>query len=196
VAVPVTAAWTGLVAFRVLREARIRVLGPSAIDELCDTILQATAPLGDLARDTCVRAVGSAIVRSRDMHPNLRLLLARVSATLAVEGPELGDVDRFLHQLERLSPREQRAALCFLNVAAVIDGRVKLAELALVKEALERTGHPSCSLHVRALRRAFVRGDAIDPRVVLKVYADDDQREEAGSREESAAPGGAAARSR
>jgi hypothetical protein len=178
VAVPVSALWNGLVAYRVQREARIRVLGPSAVEEMCEIIFAAAGALGPLGRDTAVRAVGSSIVRTRDMHPNLRHLLVHVSEALRADpepdgdGDGQGDVDdpaRFLDQLERLPEPEQLTALRILNVASIIDGRLTVAERALVKEALLRTGRPPTSRYVRKLRRAFLDGDVIAPEMVLEV---------------------------
>jgi hypothetical protein len=170
VAIPVSATWNALVAYRVLREARVRVLGPSAIEEMCATVLDAAGTLSPLGRDTAVRAVGSAIVRTRDMHPNLYLLLVHVAAALR-EGADhhIDDPAVFLEQLERLPAHEQLTALRILTVASIIDGRVAGGEGALVEEALRRTGHIPTRRYVDKLRHAFVNGDAIPAERVLEV---------------------------
>lgn len=170
VAVPVTAAWNALVAWKVLREARIRVMGPSAVLSLCDAIFPPYRELSPLGRDTAVRAVGSSIVRSHDMHPNLRFLLVHITEIL--DEPPDKDVDDpaiFLEQLARLPMEEKLVALRILNVASIIDGRLTLAETNLVKDALLRAGRPPNTRFVRKLRRAFVQGDEIPRETVLEV---------------------------
>jgi hypothetical protein len=172
VAVPVTAAWNAAVAWKVLREARIRVLGPSAIEEMCRVIFEAAGELSPLGKDTVVRAVGSSIVRTRDMHPNLHHMLVHVQTVLAE--PADKDVDDpaiFLEQLARLPENEKLTAMRILNVASMIDGRLTAAETALVKDALLRTGHQPTARYVKKLRRAFVNGDEIPPKMVLEVWA-------------------------
>lgn len=170
VAVPVSATWNAFVSFRVLNEARVRVLGPSAVEEMCGIIFAAAGELSPLGRDTALRAVASSIVRTRDMHPNLMALLAHVAATLGAPDVEhIDDPAIFLEQLERLEPREQLTALRVLNVASIIDGRLAGGEGGLVVEALRRAGHPPTLRYVDSLRRAFVSGDAIPPEKVLQV---------------------------
>lgn len=170
VAVPVTAVWNALVAWKVLREARIRVMGPSAAVTLCDVILPPHRTLSSLGRDTVVRAVGSSIVRTRDMHPNLQFLLVHVTERL--DEPPDKDVDDpaiFLEQLARLPMEEKLVALRILNVASIIDGRLTLAETNLVKDALLRAGRQPTASYVRKLRRAFVQGNEIPRETVLEV---------------------------
>jgi hypothetical protein len=170
-AVPVTAAWNAWVAWRVLREARIRVLGPSAIEEMCSMIFEEAGELTPLGKDTVVRAIGSSIVRTRDMHPNLHHLLVHVTTTL--HEPPDKDVDDpavFLDQLARLDERERLTALRILNVASMIDGRLTGAETKLVEDALQMTGHRPTARWVKKLRSAFVHGDEIPREMVLRVF--------------------------
>jgi hypothetical protein len=169
-AIPVTAAWNAIVAWLVLREARIRTMGPSAARELAARALEDPEGAEDLspeARTTIVRAVASSIVRTQDLHPNLVALLARVTEALAVQPAEdLDDPERFLLALRRLSPPDQRRTLRMLSVAAVLDGRVTRSERRLLQEAFATCGKPANLAGVERLRRAFVRGDRIEPAMV------------------------------
>ncbi|MGH7284795.1 MAG: LBF_2804 family protein, partial [Polyangiaceae bacterium] len=70
VAVPVTATWNGIVAWLILREARVRAMGPSAAIEMIGVLFENAHDLSDLGRAAALRAVASSIVRTRDMHPN------------------------------------------------------------------------------------------------------------------------------
>ena len=62
VAVPVTAAWNAVVSWWVIRQARIRVMGPSAAKVLTAQILPSTE-LSRLGRAQALRAIASAMVR-------------------------------------------------------------------------------------------------------------------------------------
>ena len=66
VAVPVTALWNAAVTYVVLREARIRVMGPSAARELVAVVFEDAPPPSPAARLCLARAVGSAIVRTEE----------------------------------------------------------------------------------------------------------------------------------
>lgn len=162
-AVPINGLWNGLVCWSVLREARIRVMGPSAALDMLQTVLDSEPqPSAELVA-AIHRAVGSAIVRSRELHPNHVAIVRAVRQRLG-EPPadlELDDSDVFLKMLPRLPPAERRVVLRVLAVAAILDGRLVRAEKRLLAEAYESAQLPSGVAHVEKLRRAFVAGDII-----------------------------------
>jgi hypothetical protein len=134
-AVPVTALWDAIVCLYVLREARLRILGPSAVLEL----LQTGTQFGSISRDgwqLAERAVASAIVRTRDFHPNHLALLNALGERQPIEEvSEPDDTERFVRDLPRLPATEQAFVLRVLVAAAILDGRVTRAERRLLKQA-------------------------------------------------------------
>jgi hypothetical protein len=163
VAVPVNALWNAWVAVTVLREARLRVMGPSAVHEMISSLLRQHALSGEAAL-ACLRAIGCAAVRKRAMHPNLELLLVLLSEKLghrADEKDHLDDRALFLRDLSRLSRGEQGAVLTVLSVALIIDGRLARRERLLWLESLRASGRPEDVLALRRLRRGFVRGEGL-----------------------------------
>lgn len=173
VAVPITAAWNGVVCWLILREARIRAMGPSAAIELVSIVFEDAGALGDVARAAVVRAVAASIVRTVDLHPNLVALLVEVRArveheALSARGVErLDDPKEFLRVLHDLEPREQRLVLRVLSIAAAIDGRLTRAEKRLLEEARAACGLDPSVRGTERLRRAFTSGDPISREVVL-----------------------------
>lgn len=160
VAVPGTAAWNGIVCYVVLREARIRVMGPSAAHELVHAIFDQGIQTTSEGRMTLVRAVASSIVRTEDLHPNLQAVLIEV--VKRVTDPLPGGIDDsriFLEKLRALDKAEQKMVLQVLSAAAIIDGRFSGTEKKLVCEALEACGLPADARPVERLRKAFIRGD-------------------------------------
>jgi hypothetical protein len=162
-AVPVTAVWCAVVSFLTLREARVRVLGPSAARELVTAIFdEGPRDLSPAARAMALRAVGASIVRTQDLHPNLQALLHEVRARTG-DSPEadLDDSRLFLQRLPALDPDERRLVMRVLKVAVVIDGRLAREEKRLVREAQLACGMPVDDRQVHALRRALLAGDPI-----------------------------------
>ena len=160
VAVPGTAAWNAIVCYIVLREARIRVMGPSAAKELITAIFDQGIDPSPEARMTFVRAVASSIVRTEDLHPNLYAVLAEVTSRVEVPIPDgIDDSAAFLQCLAKLSPEEQRLALQVLSTAAIIDGRFTSAERRLIREAQEACGRTGDEKVAERLRKAFISGD-------------------------------------
>src|SRR6187549_2746371 len=125
-AIPINAVWNALVCWFVLREARIRVMGPSAAAEMLNLIF-ADEPLPSPALLTSIHcALGAAVVRTSELHPNhislMRELRQRFGEPAA--GLEVDDTRVFLQSLTPLTPAERRTALRVLTVAAILDGRL------------------------------------------------------------------------
>ena len=176
VAVPITAAWNAWVCFLIMREARIRAMGPSAAHEMTAHVFDAAPPLSDDGRAAAVGAVASSIVRTEDLHPNLVALLRAVAKRVGVGADELADLDDtqgFLARLAALDRGEQDVVLRILAMASIIDGRLTRRERRLLVEArsattrgagdrADRVRPASAYLeNVERLRRAFVAGDPI-----------------------------------
>lgn len=160
VALPVTAFWNGVVMWMVLREARIRAMGPSAIEELVDAIFDDAPQLSAAGKLSAVRAVASAIVRTQDLHPNLVRLLDSVSRHAGDTGKnELDDVGLFLSNLKTLEPSDLKVSLQVLSVACIADGRLSSREKKLWSDALQASGRPVDFALVQRLMKAFVRGE-------------------------------------
>ncbi len=158
VAVPVTAAWNAIVAFIVIREARLRAMGPSAARS-SSTILLSGQTLSPAARLAARRAVAACIVRTHDMHPNLVAMLHEVSAHVADHEPgDLDDTAALLAQLAGLREHEQGVVLGVLVVSSILDGKVSRPERALVREALTVCGRAPDTRPLTRLRRRFESG--------------------------------------
>lgn len=172
VAIPINALWNGLVCWWVLREARIRVMGPSAAAEMWEAVLEhEPEPTPELAL-ALHRAVASCIVRTRELHPNHVAMMHAARRRLGdpAPGSELDDSVAFLSSLPRLSLDQRRVVLRLLAAAAILDGRLVRSERRLLAEAYQAAQIDSGLLHVEKLRRAFVAGDVI-PRDELRAAA-------------------------
>jgi hypothetical protein len=173
VAVPVTAVWNAFVCWLIMREARIRAMGPSAAQEMIAIVLRDEAQLSRAGRIAAVRAVASSIVRTEDLHPNLAALLREV-ARLVPHGEmaseiDLDDTRLFLEHLARLARGEQAIVLRILAIASMIDGRLTRAEKRLLAEAHAACGRAHDLAPVERLRRAFIQGDPIAPEQIAQL---------------------------
>jgi hypothetical protein len=104
-AIPVNAVWNGLVCWSVLREARIRVMGPSAAVELLKASFEdAPSPSKELLA-AVHQAIGSAVVRTTEMHPNHLALMRSFRARFGEPEPGLvlDEPERFLATLAALA---------------------------------------------------------------------------------------------
>lgn len=162
VAVPITALWNGVVTRKVLEEAKLRAMGPSAAEELVGLVFAEAPALSEAGRRAAVRAIAAAIVRTQDLHPNVVALLEEVREQAGDTGnAELDDVGEFLESLPALPPGELRVALRLLAVAIAVDGKVTAKETRLYGDALEAVGRPVDLAPVVRLTRAFAHGEGV-----------------------------------
>lgn len=161
VGVPVTALWNALVTYRIMREARLRAMGPSSAREICT---RAFAASGDRrTEELFLRAVASCVVRTGELHPNLRFLLLDIHARLGeVTPPELDDTREFLRLLGELPPAESARVMELLCYAAIVDGKLTAPEQRLIQEAGARVGLPHRLERAKALRRRFLAGEPLE----------------------------------
>lgn len=153
VAVPVTAAWNMIVCARVLRELRLRVLGPAAAADVVARLLPTGMTTSAAQQEALVRAVGACVVRSADVHPNLVALMAALMERLGLSAlpAEVDASARFLAAHAALPATERAVVVDVLRAAAVIDGRLGRAERALLRDA-------GADADIDAVLRAFVDG--------------------------------------
>jgi hypothetical protein len=162
VAIPVTAVWNAIVCFLVVREARLRTMGPSAASELVGFALADHTPSAS-GRAAAFRSVASAIVRTQDFHPNHLALLRVLAERLGtVEIDEIDDSARFLSEIALLEPDDERLVLRLLVIAAVLDGKLTRPERRLLSDAFAACRRPLSLDAVERLRRAFKAGRGLD----------------------------------
>lgn len=163
VAVPFTGLWNAYVCRQIMREARIRAMGPSAAKEMIGFAFDAHGgELGADARSCTVRAVASSIVRTEDLHPNLVALLRELAGTGAEPDADVDDTRAFLTRLKSLSTAEQTCVLRVLAIASIIDGRLTRNERRLLEEAQAVCGRDQDLRAVEELRRTFIAGDPLE----------------------------------
>ncbi|MFT5430610.1 MAG: hypothetical protein ACI9OJ_001286 [Myxococcota bacterium] len=161
IAVPVTAIWNGVVTWLVMRETRLRIIGPSAAAAITSELFESHAP-NSPQREAAFRAIGSAIVRSGDLHPNLVALLDEVvKQGDVVDLENVGDTEAFIASYRTSSPDDQRWILTVTTLAAVIDGKLNDAERKLLKAMRAESKHPASLRQVDILGRRLRRGERI-----------------------------------
>jgi hypothetical protein len=169
VTIPVTAIWNGVVCFLVVREARLRTMGPSAAIEMVRVALSEGTPSPE-GRAAVFRSVASAIVRTQDFHPNhLALLRALVEHLGPIDLDDVDDSARFLRDVGTLNATDRRLVLRILVVAAVLDGKLTRAERRLLNDAFQACRIPLDFPRVEALRRAFYSGNGLDFELLRRV---------------------------
>ncbi len=162
-AVPVCALWNGVVCWLVIREVKIRVLGPSAANEIINKLKTSEEKLSERVQLILLKAVGSCIVRTADLHPNLEYLYRVLDETFDHKhGEAMDDSKLFLEDLTRLENGEQGIVLNMLVYAAILDGKVTIRERILLKKAFEICGETFDYNQITRYLSSFRSGQLID----------------------------------
>jgi hypothetical protein len=138
IALPVECFWNGAVLLRVVKEARLRLFGFALCQELADRILrdrtlQRLSPKG---RDSCMRAIGNAVVLARNYHPNMIVLALRFQHLLHLyKDQRYDDWTLFLQALREVPAEERYFLLNLFTLAAAFDGRISGVEAKNMRDA-------------------------------------------------------------
>ena len=133
---PLYAIWNAVITWRIMREARLRSLGPYAVQETVGRIAEASEGFPEEDRRLILEAVGEMIIHSHSAHPNFAFLLWRLFDELQIHQDSV-DVD-WPAQKKRLSSAEETvksAVLTALMLTSMLDGRLSRSEKALLAEA-------------------------------------------------------------
>ena len=123
----VEAFWNGVVIVRVIKEARLRLFGFAlankiALETLNENDLQQLSPL---AKVGCLRAIGNAVVMTKNYHPNMIILLFRFQQMLHItKENKYDDRNLFLETLNTVSEKERNFLLDLFTVSAAFDGKL------------------------------------------------------------------------
>jgi hypothetical protein len=138
IAIPVECFWNSVVLLRVVKEARLRLFGFALANRIANEVLQQQRlqQLSPLAQAGCIRAIGNAVVMSKNYHPNMMILLIRFQQLLHIEGEnKYDDWQMFINTLNSVAVHERHFLLDLFTVSAAFDGRLSDLEQGSLKEA-------------------------------------------------------------
>nr|MBP6432041.1 hypothetical protein [Ferruginibacter sp.] len=134
----VEAFWNSVVIVRVIKEARLRLFGFALANRIAnDTIKEKELQqLSPLAKVGCLRAIGNAVVMTKNYHPNMIILLFRFQQMLNItEENKYDDWNLFLETLDKVSVNERNFLLDLFTVSAAFDGKLSDLENENLKAA-------------------------------------------------------------
>ncbi|MDD1642883.1 MAG: hypothetical protein LUQ29_06410 [Methylococcaceae bacterium] len=140
VAIPVTGFWDAFTLYKVAREARLRLFGHKLAEHIASHILtdDMMVQLSPIAREGAIRAVATMMVLAQNYHPNLLVLLIRLSNTFEIkENSEYDNWEHFLSVLDHVSVPERYFLLDLLSVSAAFDGQLSRLERHHLPEAFK-----------------------------------------------------------
>jgi hypothetical protein len=161
IAGPLYAVWNAYIVWRIMTEARVRTLGPFAVDNLIAAHFQDASDLGDAEKDVVLHAAGEMLTQGRDAHPNQVYLMTRLSEALKRGEDIAPDWDATRRHLPTLEPASQTRVLDLLTVSCVIGARIRREQIALLRSACQECGVALCDDRVKQLHKALKRGHEV-----------------------------------
>lgn len=158
---PLYAVWNAYIIWRILSEARVRVLGPLVVDTLIDAHFQDTGDRGDTEKDVILHAAGEMLTRGRDAHPNQVYLMTRLRHALQRDDKLTLDWPALRRHLPGLNAGSQTRVLDVLTVSCVIGARIHREQIALLRSACQACGATLHEGRVHGLRKALKRGQQV-----------------------------------
>ncbi len=138
VSIPVTGIWDAYTMFKVAREARLRLFGNRLAQYMVTEIMSSEMidHLSPKAREGAIRCVANTMVFTQNYHPNMLVLLVKLSETLKIEETcDYDDWEDFLLLLKEVSEQERYFLLDLLSISAAFDGHLSRLERHHLPEA-------------------------------------------------------------
>jgi len=159
---PLYAVWNAYIVWRIMTEARMRTMGPFAVDNLVDAHFQDASDVGDAEKDLVLHAAGEMLTRGRDAHPNQIYLLTRLRESLGHEDDIDLDWSEMRGRLPELDTAGQRRLLDVLTVSCIIGASIRREQMALLRSVSEECGLSLDEDRVKELHKSLKRGHDID----------------------------------
>ena len=140
VAAPITGLWDAFTIYKVAKEARLRLFGNKLAAHIINDLLtdQLIAQLSPKAREGSIRAIATMMVLAQNYHPNMLILLLRLSDTFKIDDHcEYDNWDDFLQLLTEVSIKERYFILDLLSVSAAFDGQLSRLQKHHLPEAFK-----------------------------------------------------------
>ncbi len=129
IAIPVTAFWDAWICYNILKEARLRAIGPSAIQERIQTYFPNPENLSEEFKAQVLRSVAYTIVSTENLHPNLAYLVVQLHEKLKPQNLEFPINEELLFQnSHQLQKNELLIVAKIMAFAIIIDGKITSKE--------------------------------------------------------------------
>ena len=138
--VPITGLWDAFTLYKVAREARLRLFGNKLAEHIVNQLLtdEFVEQLSPKCREGAIRAVATMMVLSQNYHPNMLMLLVKLSHKFpSDEQCEYDNWEHFLMLLNQVELDERYFLLDLLCVSAAFDGHLSRLERHHLPEAFQ-----------------------------------------------------------
>jgi len=134
VGIPVYAFWNGWATYKIIREAKVRIMAPNLINELCG-ILYKEFNDHQQFKDLLFDSIEFIAISKRNFHHNLYLLAFNLLNMFGIPAREKREYNKnFIEKLSQLDDKARLASLKLLIFGIIIDGVFSRREKNAIEE--------------------------------------------------------------
>lgn len=171
-AIPLYAIWNAWITWRVVNEARLRALGPGAIETVAGMLRDRKDAGSDNVREAILQGVGEIVMRGYNAHPNYIMLVRRLVDELDPESDEIDvDWDNREADLADLDEDEKTLLLDVLTISTILAGRPRGDQRRFLAAVYKECGRDMKPDALKRLRKAFTAGPGIGEQDLKAVRA-------------------------
>ncbi len=149
IAIPVTSFWDAWICYNILKEARLRAIGPSAIQERIQSYFPNPENLSEEFKSQVLRSVAYTIISAENFHPNLAYLVVQLHEKLKPQNLEFPINEELLFQNSyQLEKHELFVVAKIMAFAIIIDGKIASKEKNIFSEFTRNADIP---IHLEGL---------------------------------------------
>tara|TARA_B100001093_G_scaffold520283_1_gene614254 strand:- start:2382 stop:3530 length:1149 start_codon:yes stop_codon:yes gene_type:complete len=133
VTVPVFALWNAFICRKIMREARLRALGPHLVIEIYkNTFPQGFSTLEKALQEAYLLSIREKIVTSNCRHPNLARMARKMFDEASVSTSKLFDNQCLVSKISKMSLSMQKMVFEFLIAISALDGKITKKERLMI----------------------------------------------------------------
>lgn len=170
---PLYAFWNAFIVWRIMAEARMRTLGPFAVDNLITAHFHDADKIDDTEKNVILHAAGEMLICGRDAHPNQAYLMARLRHALGCEKEIDLDWKEMSRHLPEMDAARQTRILDLMTVSCLIGSRIHNDQKLVLHEACQACGTALDAAGLKSLHKALRRGEKITPERLAKTRKSD-----------------------
>lgn len=135
VAIPVFALWNLFICRKVMREARLRALGPYLVEEIYSVVFpNGFNSLSEALQQSCIIAIKDQIIATNRRHPNVARLGNKIFLNTDLDLTTIMAAEDVSSIASSLTASQQKWVFEFLLFICVLDGRICPKERRMLKK--------------------------------------------------------------
>ncbi|CAN5634767.1 hypothetical protein BH23PSE1_BH23PSE1_11410 [soil metagenome] len=157
---PLYAAWNAIIIWRIMREGRVRSLGPFAVERVLGELFEDGAPARDVG-EVLLQGAAEMIMRGRDAHGNHVLIVFRLREILGMTEDLRSDWRAEAGKVKKLDDAGRARLVDLLALTALVGSSIRRGQRRMLAEVCEAIGTGFDPAGLKDLRERLLAGEEV-----------------------------------